>query len=367
VPTDGSEYLVPAPGAIPASPADQRNSDGLRETAGAGSETERGARARPSPLARQPNVFASCLIGCAILAVLVIGGLAVARWWMVLPTPFPPQKEDYVEARKHFHTRLLIEAPAPQEPRVPGPQRPPIGAMEVRYPSGKLRLKAWVSDEASGNRPYPAVLYLHGGFAFDPEDWMWAAPFRGAGYIVMTPVLRGENDLPGSYTMFYSEVDDVLAAADTLAAMPGVDSNHIYICGHSAGGTLTLLASMCSHRFRAAGSFSGSPDQLGWARIPENLQQAAKAKYGNFIPFDPSDRLEYQMRSPLAYPKSFKCPVRMYYATHDHETHLPQSCDKTAELARAAGLDVEAERVPGNHITAVPKEMARCIEFFRMH
>lgn len=344
---------MPAPGALPASQGDQENSGATRETAGAGSESERGAKTRESRSAQQPNVFASCLIGCAILAVLVIGGLAVAKWWMGLPTPFPPQKEDYVAARKHFHTQLRVRTSAPQEWK---PQRPPKGAMEVRYPSGKLRLNAWVSDQARGNTPYPAVLYLHGGFSFDLEDWQWAEPFGNAGYVVMTPMVRGENGLPGAYTMFYSEVDDVLAAADTLAAMPGVDSNRIYVCGHSAGGTLALLASMCTHRFRAAGSFSGSPDQIGWSRV-----------FPDLVPFDPDNRLEYQMRSPLAFARSFKCPVRMYYGTRDQMTHLAASCQKTAATAREAGLDVSAESVPGDHWKAVPGEMVRCIQFFRMH
>ena len=40
-----------------------------------------------------------------------------------------------------------------------------------------------------------------------------AQPYRDAGYIVMIPILRGENGQPGFYTMFYDEVDDVLGAA----------------------------------------------------------------------------------------------------------------------------------------------------------
>src|SRR5579885_2063886 len=161
VPSDGSEYLVPAPVALP-SRVDDGNSQANRDTADADSDFDGEARPRSSRSAQQPkpNVFASCLIGCAILAVLVIGGVAIARWWMFLPTTYPEQTEDYVVARKHFHSRLRMLGPAPQEWR---PQVLPRGAMEVRYPSGKLRLKAWVSDQASGNRPYPAVLYLHGG------------------------------------------------------------------------------------------------------------------------------------------------------------------------------------------------------------
>ena len=107
--------------------------------------------------------------------------------------------------------------------------------------------------------------------------------------------------------MFYNEVDDVLAAAESLAQQPGVDGNRLYVAGHSAGGTLALLSAMTSTRFHAAASFSGSPDQVRWAQQEQP----------EMVPFDPEDRREYQMRSPLAYPRSFKCPVRMYYGNEE--------------------------------------------------
>src|SRR5206468_2647773 len=153
---------------------------------------------------------------------------------------------------------------------------------------------------AAGKKP--AVLFLHGGFAFGSEDWDQAKPFRDAGFVTMLPILRGENGQPGSYTMFYDEVDDVAAAAEVLAKTPGVDPNRIYVAGHSAGGTLAMLGAMTSKRFKGCASFSGSPDQVAFVREQEDL-----------APFDPDDVTELMMRSPLAFPKSFKCPARLYW------------------------------------------------------
>jgi len=64
----------------------------------------------------------------------------------------------------------------------------------------------------------------------------------------MVPVLRGENGQPGNFTFFYDEVDDVLAAAEALAQRTYVDANRMFISGHSAGGTLTMLAAMTPFR-----------------------------------------------------------------------------------------------------------------------
>ena len=72
-------------------------------------------------------------------------------------------------------------------------QVPPAGVTEITYSSGNLGLKAWVNQPEADNARRPAVLFLHGGFAFDLEDWEMAQPFRDAGFVVMTPMLRGEN------------------------------------------------------------------------------------------------------------------------------------------------------------------------------
>jgi dienelactone hydrolase len=289
--------------------------------------------------------------GLVLGGVLVLGccgGIFGLGWWMVKPTSFPEQTMDYADARKVHRTKLVTAGPAPQDWF---PESPQPGVREVQFPSGNLQLKAWVNPPAGAGKK-PAVLFLHGGFAFAADDWDMAQPFRDAGYVVMTPMLRGENGLPGSYSMFYDEVDDVLAAAEVLAKMPGVDATRIYVAGHSVGGTIAMLAAMTSKRFRACVSFSGSADQVAWSRLEEGV-----------VPFDKKDKKEFEMRSPLAYPKSFKCPVRAYYGSE--EIIFEFSLKKLAEKATAAGLDVQAIEVDGDHETAVPPAMRQAIAFFQ--
>jgi dipeptidyl aminopeptidase/acylaminoacyl peptidase len=198
----------------------------------------------------------------------------------------------------------------------------------------------------------PAVVFLHGGFAFGARDWTMAGPYQQAGFVVLMPRLRGENGQPGDFTLFYDEVDDVLAAAEYLALQPHVDPARLYVAGHSAGGTLTLLAAQASRRFRAAASFSGSPDQNLFARTnPE------------YLVFDPNNRREFILRSPLAFAASFKCPVRMYYGYQD--AYFGPTTEHTAQIAKQHNLDVEAVGVPGDHFTSVGSAMPKSIEFFQ--
>jgi dipeptidyl aminopeptidase/acylaminoacyl peptidase len=229
--------------------------------------------------------------------------------------------------------------------------KPPAGVTVVEYRSGELRLKAWLNRPLEGDRRQPAVLFLHGGFAFDREDWDLSQPFRTAGFVVMTPMLRGENGQPGAFSLWYDEVDDVLAAADFLSKQPYVDSSRLFIVGSSAGGTLCLLAAQSSRLFRAAASFSASPDQA-------LLVRHAKME----LPFDKQNPRELQLRSPLAYAASFKCPARIYYATQDHFVLTSQ---KTATVARDRGLEVQAVAIEGDHGSIVPPAIAQSIPFFQ--
>src|SRR5262249_46800133 len=277
------------------------------------------------------------------------GGIGFLIWRFVSPTSYPEQTEDYVAARQKFQTKLIKQEPAPQSYKK---ETPPPDAMEVGDRSRTFKLKAWVNQPQPRAAKWPAVLFLHGGFAFDEDDWDQTNPFRDAGFVVMIPILRGENGLPGSYSMFYNEVDDALAAAEVLARQPNVDANRIYVAGHSVGGTVALLSAMTSNRFRAAASFSGSTDQVAWAR-----------GQSQYVPFDPADKREFQMRSPLAFPRSFKCPSRIYYG--NEEFLFAASSKKTAQLAKAAGQDVEAVEVQGDHFTMVTPAMSQCIKFFQ--
>ena len=208
--------------------------------------------------------------------------------------------EDYALARQRFQTQLLERGPAPDEAQ---PITAPPGARQIRYRSGALDLIAWISNASGRSVLQPAVLFLHGGNALWQGHWDLARPYVEAGFIAMMPALRGENGLPGSFSGFYDETADVLAAAEILRAQPGVDPARLFLAGHSVGGTLTLLAAMSTSLFRAAASFSGNPD--AWAffrRFPEDIR------------FNAADALEFDMRSAACFAESFKCPCCCFTA-----------------------------------------------------
>jgi len=98
----------------------------------------------------------------------------------------------------------------------------------------------------------------------------------------------------------YGEVDDVLAALSYLQTLDYVDSGHIYLGGHSTGGTLALLVAEYSARFRAVFSFGPVSEVLAYGAA------------SGFIPYDRSLPEESKLRSPIHWLSSVKSPVWVF-------------------------------------------------------
>jgi dipeptidyl aminopeptidase/acylaminoacyl peptidase len=263
------------------------------------------------------------------------------------------QQEDLAQARSHFSTKILRSGPPPAQW---DDLTAPTGAHEFTYPSGPLHLKAWIGTPvASDTTKHAAILFLHSGFDLEAGDWDLTLPFRDAGYVVMMPTMRGENGQHGLFTMYYSEVDDAIHAAEYLRSQPFVDPNRVFIAGYSVGGAITMLAAEIYRSFRAAASISGSPDQALYLKYAKGARLNA--------PFDPDDPREVQLRSPLAYAASFKCPIRLYYGTQEAYYGFVQA--RTAEIAHAHGVDALAIAVEGNHGSNVSKSIQLALDFFQ--
>lgn len=168
----------------------------------------------------------------------------------------PNKNSECAGYHKAIKTKLIKKESAPQGY---SKATPPDGVQEITYQSGKLELKAWVSyPKTSTTEKIPAIVYLHGGFAFGPADFRNALPFKKAGFAVMTPMLRGENGLPGHFEMFGGEVSDAVSAVNWLSTQPRVDPNRIYVFGHSIGGGISALISLrCDAQIKLSGSSGG--------------------------------------------------------------------------------------------------------------
>ncbi len=255
--------------------------------------------------------------------------------------------EDLASARKGFVTKLRVRGPAPQHYQN---RKAPPGVNEVEYTSGHLTLKGWLSADAGDGKKRPAVVFLHGGWAFDSSDWKDAEPFAKAGFVLFMPMLRGENGNPGNYESFFGEVDDAIAAGRFVASLPNVDGKNVFVAGHSVGGVLTCLVAMLPSPYKAAAALDGWVEIESWAAGSPDAQ----------VPYDRNDRQEVRVRNPMAFVASIRCPLRLYAGDAARQVNA-----QLAAKAKQAGKDCELVVVRGGHQAMVTPAVQQAIAWFR--
>ncbi|HEV8061274.1 MAG TPA: prolyl oligopeptidase family serine peptidase [Gemmataceae bacterium] len=213
------------------------------------------------------------------------------------------------EARKGFVTKLVRQESA-KEP-IPVPPANLFRVVHYDAPCGKLA--AYISTEKKDGKKHPAIIWITGGDSNTIDSVCWlpapadndqsASAFRDKGIVMMFPSLRGGNDNPGFKEGFFGEVEDVLAAAEFLSKQPDVDPEHVYLGGHSTGGTLVLLTADYPNHFRAVFSF-GPVHSI--TRYPSQ-----------FLPFDVKNQRELELRSPFLWLATIKTPVFVFEGTNE--------------------------------------------------
>ncbi|WP_197528861.1 alpha/beta hydrolase family protein [Aeoliella mucimassa] len=133
---------------------------------------------------------------------------------------------------------------------------------------------------------------------------------------MMYPSLRGGNENPGYVETVYGEVDDVIAATKWLKTLDYVDTDRVYLGGHSTGGTLALLVAAACDEYRGVIAFGPIDDVRGYG--PDSLA------------FDFDDLDEATMRAPICWLHCIKNPT---YVIEGAEGRSNVDCLKTMEEA----------------------------------
>jgi acetyl esterase/lipase len=257
---------------------------------------------------------------------------------VTLPSSKNPTQRDL---RKSFQTKTIkARGPLAAPPPIP----PPDARLErIKYRAPVGEMWAYVSPDPKDGKKHPAVVWAAGGFDFSVgasffekgpiENDQSGARLRTDGIVVLFPSYRGTHDNPGSFEMIYGEVEDYLASVDHVRGLSYVDSDRIFLAGHSTGGTLVLIAAALTDKYRAAFCFG-----------PVKSADRYDAAYASF---DRSSRTEWDMRSPLLYVSDIKRPTFII------EGNLSPNADDVTQLhaaASKAGAPLKASLLIGkNH------------------
>jgi acetyl esterase/lipase len=248
------------------------------------------------------------------------------------------QEASFMAERKAHKTVLSKRGPAPQDWEE---QKTPKGVRAVTYTSGGLQLKGWLTMPpkiAKGSK-VPVVVYFHGGFSFSVEELQVCKPFLDAGFAIFTPSLRGENDNPGVFELFYGEIEDARAAILWLSRQPQINAKRIYTFGHSVGGGISALLSLWGD---VPIRFGGSSGGL----YPEKIFD----EWRDIAPFDLRDEKEKKLRLLIG---------NMAYMKRGHIAFIGRS-DTLLEVVPTAQTEAKKTKerlvikiVDGDHITSL--------------
>ncbi len=258
----------------------------------------------------------------------------------------PKLDRPYLDVRRARVTELTEKVRAPEQV---GYVKPPPGIREVTYTSGDFQLKAWFALPAQAlGDAVPAIVYLHGGFALGAEDFTRCKPFLDAGYAVLLPSLRGENDNAGHFELLYGEVDDARAAVQWLARQPNIDKGRLYAFGHSVGGGLSALLSLWDDvPLRATGSSGGL------------YPYTVFGVWSDMLPFNRRDPLERQLRLLLGNTGDMKHP---HFAYIGDEDELMSVVGPAAEELKTTNAPLMVTVVEGDNFTSLTRSMRRFVK-----
>lgn len=216
----------------------------------------------------------------------------------------------------------------------------------VRYQSsdGK-RIPAFLyTPNKPSAKPYPAIVYVHGG----PES-QWRPRFNATlqylvkrGYVMFTPNIRGSEGYGKTFVHAddvarrVDAIEDVACAARWLSQQAGIDPKRIAVMGGSYGGYMTLAQLAFHPEIWAAGV-----DIVGMSNLKTFLEHTGpwrrkqrEAEYGRLV----EDAQALQALSPMSKVRDIRAPLMVVQGANDPRVPRQEADQIVAQVREHGGI-----------------------------
>jgi hypothetical protein len=161
------------------------------------------------------------------------------------------------------------------------------------------------------------------------------------GFVVLFPMLRGENGNNGNFELFYGEVNDAKNAIKWLANQDYIDQTRIYTFGHSIGGGISSLLSLHDDiPVKYTASCGGLYTDQSLIRMSDRPG----------VPFNPKTKEERRLRLLIGNLKYMK---KQHFAFHGDSDMLENVKIAGTEMANTVDSRLKIIKVKGDHSKSV--------------
>jgi dipeptidyl aminopeptidase/acylaminoacyl peptidase len=224
-----------------------------------------------------------------------------------------------------------------------------------------------------GDEPFPAVIFIHGGYGGNPEytrallEWNVAKLLLQEGFVVVSTDYR--HDLHGK------DIDDIVAAFEYVSDLPYVEGDRVAYFGDSHGSYLAMMAAIRIKPFAIIHGW-GVTDMAEWFEYIKNSEipvyQTIVEDLRKSLGGEPQDVPEvYRQVSPVTQIDRIKCPVLILHGEEDEDVPVAQAyklADALKEAAKEYELRVFQNEKHGLRSPEARQTMAQAVlEFLKKH
>jgi dipeptidyl aminopeptidase/acylaminoacyl peptidase len=212
-----------------------------------------------------------------------------------------------------------------------------VQEVTVTAPDGKTVCACLQKPEGDG--PFPAVIFIHGGWGDNPEytrtmlDWSVAKLLFKKGFVVFSTDYR--VDLSGK------DIDDIVAAFAYTTKLPYVDERKIAYFGDSHGAYLAVMAATQTHPFALIHGW-GVADMAEWYRhiidIPASYYKKVSEDLEKSLGGTPDQVPEaYRQVSPTTHVANIPCPILILHGEKDEDVPVTHAHFLAQAIEKAGG------------------------------
>ncbi|HWB14200.1 MAG TPA: S9 family peptidase [Pirellulales bacterium] len=245
----------------------------------------------------------------------------------------------------------------------------------ITWSNDGLRLEGTITVPSQGNRPFPLVVYPHGGpHSRTTAGFNFTAQILAAnGYLVFQPNFRGSagygrdfldanrRDLGGG------DMRDILTGIETLIAQGLADEKRQFVYGISYGGFMTCWLVGHTKQFAAAAAQNAVTD-MNVMFGTSDIQSWTQWELGG-LPWEIAEAM--RLHSPISYVDRVSTPTLVLHSRDDRRCPLPMGQMYYQSLV-SRGVPTEMVIYPNEgHGIRQPRHQAdvlrRVLAWFALH